>query len=264
LVVAVAALAVTAGCTGGTDPATATPGNNSTTPDGPALEPMAQLDGAELTDATSAAVESAGSYTSHTESVFSLNTSLRQSRTLTNTTTRVDLDARHGSRTTTQTVAVPTQATNSAVVYTDGNTSYRRVNTSQGVDYATQTGAGSQIVPVNTTAYGQNYTVLTDSFEYEANGTATVAGTTTVRYTSTNLTDTSYFVGNSNATISNATSTMYVDADNVVRRASLSYTIEGTGGSSQTDLTITLTDIGSTTVEEPDWLSDAQSTETAG
>lgn len=263
LVVVVAALAATAGCTGGNGPGTAT-ANNST--DGQTIEPMEQLNGSELTNATSAAAEDGGSYTVETDSYVLTNSSLGQSEGVTNTTTRVDFAADRGIRVSNQTSFGSPTGNGSIVVYTDGNTSYQRINSSRGVSYSVQTGTGFQIQPVNTTAYTQNYTGLTDAFEYEANGTTTVDGTTVVRYDSTNLTDASVFVGtNSNATVSNSSNTLYVDDDGVVRRVDLSYTVSSEAGSSRIDLTSTLTDVGSTSVEEPGWLDEAQNstTETA-
>lgn len=257
LVVAVAALAVLAGCTGGGGPSTATPTNNTT--DSPAndteLEPMEELNGSYLNNATTAAVEDGGSYTRNTSYYYEINTTLQQSSSWANTTQRAEFDANRGVRQTTNTVLSEPPVVSTSTIYTDENGSYARVNESQNISYNSQSG----LEVVNLTTYNQNYTFMTAAFEYEANGTETIDGTTTVRYTSTNLSDASYLGGGENVTVSNETSTLYVDADGVVRQAHVAYALEADRGTSETDLTITLTDIGSTTVEEPSWLSEATS-----
>jgi hypothetical protein len=259
LVVAVAALAVLAGCTGGNGPGTATPANNSTaTPaDGQSIEPVAELDASYLNNNTEAAVEDGGSYTSETAYYLYLNTTRGESESWANSTQRVDFESGQGAREAAQTFLGDQPTTTTQSVYTANGTTYQRLNNSLGVSYDLQTGDGGTVRPVNLTSFQGNYTFLTSSFAYEANGTETVDGTTTVRYSSTNLTDDSYFVSSEDATVSDASSTLYVD-DGVVRRASISYNVTATTGSSATDLTISLTDIGSTTVQEPDWVDDAR------
>lgn len=260
LVVAVAALAILAGCTGGNGPGTATPANNSTaTPaDGQSIEPVAELNASYLNNNTEAAVEDGGSYTSETAYYLYVNTTRGESESWTNSTQRVDFESDQGAREATQAFLGDQPTTTTQNVYTANGTTYQRLNSSLGMSYDVQTGDGGTVRPVNLTSFQQNYTFLTSSFAYEANGTETVDGTTTVRYSSTNLTDDSYFVSSEDATVSDASSTLYVDDDGVVRRASISYNVTATTGSSATDLTISLTDIGSTTVEEPDWIDDAR------
>lgn len=257
LVVAVAALAVLAGCTGGNGPGTATPANNSTD-NGGSLEPVEELNASYLNDNTEAAVQDGGSYTSETTFYQYLNSSRGESESWTNSTQRVEFDASQGARETTLTVLGDQSRISTQDVYTENDTTYQRLNSSLGVSYEVQSGANGTVQPVNTSSFSQNYTILTDSFAYEADGTATVDDTTTVRYSSTNLTDDRYFVSGENATISNASSTLYVDADGVVREATISYTIGSDGATSTTEVTFSLSDIGSTSVDEPGWVDEAR------
>lgn len=265
VIAGVAVLVGLAGCnTGGNGTPTATGTDDATTDTAP--EPLEEIDGEQLTNATAATIEEAGSYTLSQSGSFESSGPQGESSTDSNSTTRVDFEAERGIRETSQTFTNANQTRElETSVYTDGDTSYRQRNSSQGVQYASQTGDGtglSAIRTVNVTSFPQNYTAVTDGFEWEANGTETIDGTPTVRYTSTNVSDSSTFVGVENVTVRNASSTLYVDSDNVIRRASLEYTVEDNSTTYSIETTVTLTDIGSTTVEEPDWLSEAQATET--
>lgn len=275
LVVVVATLAVTAGCNSvGSGQATETPAANATptatdtaTPtDGPET-PESALNGSELHDETASAVEDAGSYTSTVDAVVVVNATSGESEITTNTTTQVDFDAGVGLRERAQTTASSTlDQTIRTDVYTDGNTSYRRQNSSRGVTYDNQTGTPEGLGsfrPVNVTSYDQStYALanLTDAFVWEENGTETVDGTTTTRYTITGVANAAPIVGQSEANITASSGSVYVDSDGAVRRVTLAYTLENeqAQATSTTELTFTLTDFGSTTVEEPDWLDQAR------
>lgn len=233
---------------------------------GGAPEPMDELDGAELNNATNAAVQEAGSYTTSTESEFVASGSEGETRSTARSTTKVDFENERGLRTSSQSISGPTiEQSSETVVYTDGDRSYRRQNSSRGVTYDNQEGEPSgfgDIRPVNVTGYNQNFTFLTEAFEFEPNGTATVDGTETRRYDSTNLTNSGAFSGPGDATVASASSTVYLGTNNAVRQITLEYTLESEGQTSRTSVTLTVTDLGSTTVEEPDWLDQAQGTET--
>lgn len=256
LVVMVALLIGLAGCN------TGSPGPD----EGGAPEPMEELDGEQLNNATGMAIQDAGSYTSTTESEFSATDADGETVSTATSTTRVDLENERGIRTANQTISGPrlNQASDT-VVYTDGNTSYRRQNSSQGVSYDNQVGEPSgfgDIRPVNVTGYNQNFTFLTDAFEFEANGTTTVDGTETRRYDSTELVDSDVFAGPNNATVTSASSTIYLGGNNAIRRIDLEYVLDTGDQTAETSVTLTVTDLGSTTIEEPGWLSEAQGTET--
>lgn len=259
VVVAVVTLIALAGCTGGNGPSTPTSTNDSTDN----LQPMDELDGAALTNNTVSAVENGGSYALRADAEFVANTSRGNSSTDTAITRRANFETDRGIRSINQTVSNPLRSgTSTAVVYTDSDTSYRLRNLSgQNATYDSQTGSGS-IRPVNVSSYDQSYidyTNITEGFNWEANGTATVGDTTTIRYSSTNVSDSNYLVQDSNSTLTNASADLYVDEDGVVRRTDLTFTIENGASSSSADISLVLTDIGSTTVEEPSWVAQAES-----
>lgn len=263
VVVAVVTLIALAGCTGGNGPSTPTSTNDSTD----TLQPMEELDGATLTNNTVSAVENGGSYSLRADAEFVANTSRGNSSTDTAITRRANFETDRGVRSINQTVSNPLRSgTSTAVVYTDSDSSYRLRNLSgQNVTYDSQTGTASgpgSIRPVNVSSYQQSYidyTNITGGFNWEANGTATVGDTTTIRYSSTNVSDSNYLVQNSNSTLTNASADLYVDEDGVVRRTDLTFTVENDGSTSSADISLVLTDIGSTTVEEPSWVAQAES-----
>jgi len=177
VIAGVALLVGLAGCnTGANGTPTATGTNDATTDTAP--EPLEEIDGEQLTNATAATIEEAGSYTLSQSGSFESSGPQGESSTDSNSTTRVDFEAERGIRETSQTFTNGNQTRElETSVYTDGDTSYRQRNSSQGVQYASQTGDGtglSAIRTVNVTSFPQNYTAVTDGFEWEANGTETI------------------------------------------------------------------------------------------
>jgi len=111
------------------------------------------------------------------------------------------------------------------------------------------------IYPVNVTTFRQNFTFVTDRFVWEANGTTTVDGGNASRYSLVAVTE-------SNATVTNASGTLVVD-DDVVRSLAIRTTVSD-GQTTNTFLTqFAYTDIGTTTVETPDWLPLARQSESS-
>lgn len=222
----------------------------------------ADLDGEELNDATAAAVEDAGSYT-YAQNIFSVSETQRgQSRTQITRTTQVDFEAGQGLRVSERAISSPQYNQNgTTTVYTENNTSYRERVTSEGTNYSTQegepTGFGG-IVPVNTTGFNQNLSFVSDGVVWEENTTTTVDGDTVTRYDLAGVEDTSMFTRGSDARLTDIGGTLYVDEDDVIRQVSIGYSVETDSGTSSTQVQFTLTDIGSTTVEEPEWTSDAE------
>jgi len=244
LTAAIALLVLAAGCAGSLD------GESETGYDANGSE----LDGATLTNQTTDAVESSGSYTLNSTARI---TGERQGQTVTSGTDearQIEFESDRGVRSTDRTLSSDrgTQSV-SAVVYTDGDTSYRRQNASGNVSYDVQeggySGAGST-TPVNTTDFDQNYTSFVDEFGWEHNGTDTVDGVTVTSYTTVQ--------NGTSAGIRNASGRMLIDSDGVIRELTLSYTFIDAGSPTTIELSIVLSDLGSTTVEEPDWVSDAQ------
>jgi len=280
LAVTVALLIVTAGCTGlsgdGAENSTATPTTNATvTPaaNGSADNQSAtsdnvttvDLDGQQLTSATADNIVSAGSYTAHSNTTAVSTGPQGVSQSISNGTVRVDFDARRGVRVGSQTIDRPTLVENrSTAVYTDGTTSYRRQNTSQGVTYDSQTGdyvESGDIVPVNVTSLNRNYTIFTNAFVWTENGTETVDGVTTTRYTIVGISNSGSFTGNEDTSVQNASGAMLVDSDDTVRQVSLEYSVTTDTGTVTITTTTRFTDIGSTTVSEPSWVSAARESE---
>ena len=288
LVVAVVLLVALAGCSGPSSSPTPTPPDAATATDGfgpdgppsptpgeasPTSEPDnvdrsvetnvsgADLDGPAVNSATIAAAETAGSYTlrSSTDTVV---TSQQRGRVVqrVNTTTRVDLAAERGLRRSNRTVVNPQTSRNpSAAVYTANDTSYRRIDGSRGVTYASQTGAASGpggIVPVNVSGLSQNNTFLFDGLVWEANGTTTVDGVTATQYTLAGIENASSFSEGSPATVTDIDGTLAI-TDDVLRRANLTVTSRTATSTSTLRLEFALTELGSTTVPEPDWLAQA-------
>lgn len=245
LLLSVALLTATAGCNLGGQSNTGASGNVS---------------GPQLNNATADAVESAGSYTFHRDTLIVTENGRE---TTVNTTTRVDFESEQGLREASQNISGRTLTPNvTQSVYTTGETTYQRQETLGNVTYDVQQGSGS-IDPVNVTAFSRNYTAFTTAFEFEANGTATVEGASTTRYSSVNLTDGSTLTGNPNATVVNASATLYVDDEGALRRAVIDYGIRVDGSTTRVQVTDTFSEFGSTTVTEPDWVEDARSANTS-
>jgi hypothetical protein len=227
----------------------------------------ADLDGAALNDATAAAVEAAGSYTLQSNTVFATRQSTGSSLTQTTTTTRVDLEANTGIRVSDQTVSSPRFEQNtSRVVYTEDNVSYQKLTSSRGSNYSSQEGEATGLGGINTvnvTGYSQNLRYLSDGLVWQDNGTETVDGVTTTRYTLAGLSNVTAFTGNTTATITDMSGTLLVDDDDVVRRTAISYTAETRRGTTTVQFRFDLVDVGSTTVEEPDWTSRAESSDSS-
>ena len=225
-------------------------------------ETGADIDGQALNAATAAAVEDAGSYTFTSDVLSSGQSERGRSRTRITTTTQADLDAGQGLRVTDQSVSSPQYNRNgTTTVYTEDNTSYRERVTREGTNYSTQEGGPTgfgDIVPINTTGFDQNLSFVSDGLIWEANTTTTVDGDTVTRYDLAGVEDTSVFTGRSDARLTDVGGTLYIDEDGVFRYVSVGYSLDAESGTTSTRLQLTLTDIGSTTVEEPDWTSTAE------
>lgn len=259
LTATVALLVATAGCS------SLTGGNGNGNGDGASGAGYdvagADLDGQTLTTATSDSVESAGSFTVETTSTFTANQSGQEQTSTSDSTLRVNLDDDRGIRNQTQTIDTGdgTQE-QSTVVYTDGTTSYRQQTAQGETSYDQQDGNPQSfggIQPVNTTAFAQNYTGIVDGFSWEQSGSSEVDGVAVTEYSLTGEPDKETLNLGENATIENASGTLYVDSDGAVRQADIAYTVTTAQGTTSIDATTTLTNVGSTTVEEPGWLSEA-------
>lgn len=221
----------------------------------------ADLDGAALNAATTAAVEDAGSYTLETTTYQTSETDQGESIRRLDTTVRVDLDADEGIRQSNSSFqSQPLTQNSSITVYTDGNMSYQERITGGETNYSAQEGEPTSvrggIRPVNTDSFTQNFTFVTSGVVWEENGTETIDGDSVTRYTLAGFEESN---GNSDATITDSTGTLLVDDSDAIRYIELGVTTQSDSGTSTVLLQYRLTDIGSTTVEEPDWLEQAQS-----
>ncbi|MFC6785460.1 hypothetical protein ACFQFH_05895 [Halobaculum halobium] len=107
-------------------------------------------------------------------------------------------------------------------------------------------------------------TELSSGFNFSANGTAQVDGEETYVYEANLTTLNESAVGPIGETLAEADSTeatiqVYVRADGLVKRVSYELVVEGFGDPTRLTLTSTYEDVGSTTVDEPSWLSEAES-----
>lgn len=231
---------------------------------GSELEPKSDIDGQQLSNATAQTIQDAGSYTRQTTTMARTNTSLSASQNQQNVTLRVDLASDRGIRSTNQSLTRGgTTQTASRSVYTDGNTSYRQTNFRGNTTYETQTGqprTRGGIRPVNVTRFDSGFAPIVDAVSWDPNGTETVSGTETIKYTATNVTDPRTLTGRSNVTLSNVSGALWLDQNDVVRKFEISYTLGADGETRTTSTELSITNIGSTTVTEPGWVSQARAT----
>jgi hypothetical protein len=217
-----------------------------------------ELDGQTITDTTTEAVEDAGSFTIETSSTVTTSQGGAEQTGL--STIQVDLDDDRGIRNQTQSYSTENQTQEQiSVVYTDGSTSYRKQTVQGETTYDQQEGPQQSftgIRPVNTTAFTQNYTSIVDGFSWEQDGSGEVDGVAVTEYSLTGEPDKDVLNLPENATVEDASGALYIDSDGVLRQADIAYTVTTERGTTSIDATTTLTDVGSTSVEEPGWLSE--------
>jgi hypothetical protein len=214
-----------------------------------------------LTTDTASAVKAAGSYTLYSTVQFNETGADSVTRSRLNTTLRVNLTTDRGVEQATRSTGRGNRSRAiRTTVYTADNTTFWRLNTGQATRYGSGTTAPetpATVSAVDTDNFTQNYTGLTGGFDWERNGTATVDDVTAARYTIDGVADTDVLRADSNQTLSNVTGTLFVDRNGAVRRSDLEYTIVGANSTATVSLSTTLTNVGSTTVVEPDWVMEA-------
>jgi hypothetical protein len=222
-----------------------------------------ELDGATLSDATAAAVQSAGSYTLNQSSSIVATQQGTEFTTEAELRTKVNFDAERGLREQQQRRSGGEQSREiTSTVYTDGNTSYRQQEGGGNTSYDMQEGGASGISginAVNVTGFNQNFTPIIDGLGWERTGSEEVDGVAVTRYDVTGIENESALGLGGSTTLTNVNGSMFVDGDGVTRQISLEYDAESGGSTSTLEVTITVSELGSTTVEEPDWVSKAQS-----
>ncbi len=241
-------LVALAGCSGA--PADASDGENDSS--------VAALDGGALANETATAVEKAGSYTIESRSQLASNDSIE----LRTQTVRVDVDAATGFRRSTSNTSRGTDWLNTTeAVYTEGAMSYEKEvrNDTFRENYTDYTATESQrpsIGAVEVSTFDHGFASAVDSFTWERTGETTFDGDTVVRYESTGFDRDGEFLSGA-GTVSNVSGTLLVDESGVIRRIAVSGTLVQDGTERTVSLSTTLTDIGSTTVEQPAWFSKA-------
>lgn len=239
----VAALVLTAGCSAG-----GFLGGGDDDGDDSGIEPYTEsggdLTGEMLNDSHTEAIESAGSYT--LESNVSLTG--EDSSLVQNASGQVDLENDRQ-----YVVQFASLFGNQTIYrYTADNTTYQRVEPESGeTQYDTTQGGQITSPAINTDNV--------DAFEWEQQGTETHEGVDVTRYEATGVANYSALptdAGEGN--VSDFSATLLVSADGVMHEYNVGYTQESSGSTQQVSLRYAASDVGSTTVEEPGWLDEAQ------
>jgi hypothetical protein len=249
--------------TAGDNSETGTAGDNSeigTAGDTPAPEPKSNLSYSQLYNATTQTIEDAGSYTSNMSRVQTGETGNSTTLVQTNTTRRVDFTADKGILITDESVETPQFSQNITIsAYTDENGSYSRQMVSDIPSYRTSTGSDrAGFRTVNISRAELNPLTVINAFEWEpTNGTEEVNGVSTLRYTSTNVTNPILVAGAPREDIANTQASVWLDGTDTVQKLTYSYTVQTDRQNETVESTFVLSDVGSTSVSEPGWVSEA-------
>ncbi|MFC5972377.1 hypothetical protein ACFPYI_13635 [Halomarina salina] len=112
---------------------------------------------------------------------------------------------------------------------------------------------GEQFVPLNATSS------LATATDWTRNGTTTQDGETLTRFVATgNETLADSVFASSGVTVTRYDATLLVTNDGTVRQSSFTLGVESGGQSATQRVDVRITDVGNTTVEEPDWLDEAR------
>ncbi|WP_135821170.1 DUF7537 family lipoprotein [Halostella litorea] len=241
----VAMLVLTAGCSAG---GLLGGGDGNGNGDSGSIEPYTdsgdELTGEMVNESHTSAIQSAGSYTLESNvSLTGADSSLVQ-----NAHGQVDLEndrqyavqfaSLFGNRTTYR--------------YTADNTTYQRIVPEDG-ETQYQTSEGGQIA--NPSINTDNV----DAFEWEQQGTETHEGVGVTRYEATGVANyTALPTSPAEENVSDVSATLLVSEDGVMHEYRVDYTQEGSGSTQEISLRYAVTDVGSTTVEEPGWLDEAR------
>ena len=216
------------------------------------------LDGETVDNASATVVESAGSYTLTTDVTSNSTRNDRAVQTAGTTTTRVDLDDERGIREQESTTTVGSQSRNTTVVvYTNETDTYGKQGTGEDATYGTAS-SGLPIRPVTVSGFDQNFASIVDGIEWSDGTEATVDGVAVTRYEASGVANASALLG-PGASAEDVSGSIAIDGDGLVREFSLTLSFSSNDVTTTTDVTVRITDVGSTTVEEPDWLAQAQS-----
>ena len=217
----------------------------------PYTESGDELDGENVSSDHAAAIEDAGSYT------FDVSFEAADGESSLSIDAHIEADMESGE-------AYSVQESNlfgnqTTYKYTSGDATYEktvREGDEENAQFASS--EESQVEPVNTTPSFEP--TLVDGLEWSQEGTEEHGDVGVTRYESSGVANVTALVGAGTdaENVTNVSATMLVDADGVVRQYDLTYTVEE--GDSETTVTyeVETSAVGSTGVEEPDWLDEAR------
>lgn len=220
-------------------------------------------------------LEAAGSFTTGTTVVLeSANRTAELERT-----TAVDLEGDRALQTDTiETSGAGMSGTFGSDTYTAGDETYTRLRAGTGNDTSVQYQHASApyddvgVTPVNTTA-AMNAELAENAaatVNWTQTGVVERNGTTVTRYEATGQENFTEFrdrtdlgpgetdLSELDAEISEIEATMFVDRDGVVRQFDVRFAGTAQGQDVTMSVTVTTTDVGETTVQEPGWLDEAR------
>lgn len=221
-----------------------------------------ELNGTVLENESAAAVESAGSYTSEERIHFEYPDDDNISYYEQITTKRVDLANETGIKEAeTESQTFGNTSNSSTVVYTDGDTSYQeRIDEMGEVSYSSSEDPYSFISGVNVTHYEESYENLVEGLAWENTGDEGFNGVGVTRYEVGGVDNKTKLFGE-NSTVESVSGTMLIDEQGLVHQLNFSTTYELDGETVSGEVNWTLSAVGETTVEEPDWLGKAKADE---
>jgi hypothetical protein len=145
--------------------------------------------------------------------------------------------------------------------YTDGDTTYERS------EFGNETQVSRSDRPVNVTSVRRGGQILSlfvsENVTYSEAGTETFDGDEVMAYEAEGvdaLSDELLDSTSENASITDFSATVLVDGDGVIRSYQLEYVVEQDGETQELSYVAEITDVGSTDVEEPAWVSQAGTT----
>mgnify|MGYP000067648145 CR=1 FL=1 len=148
-----------------------------------------------------------------------------------------------------------------STTYTDGDQHYQRTVLED------QTQVSAVDSGVNTSVVGPSSQYLTAfvsaNVTYERDGSTTFDGDDVARYTAEGLDALSEEMRNDvgeNTTLQSFSGSVLVDGDGVIRKVEVDIETERDGQAQTASITVEVTDVGSTDVEEPDWVSQVGTT----
>lgn len=266
---ALVAMVALAGCVGGlTDSGTPTPTSesNSSVPESTSSNSTSdsQPDYVNVTEfrvGTQSSLDASGSYTA---SVREITQSASQSNNLTvdqNATYLVDTDTNR-SLITSEVVSVDsTDSTErESIAYVDGEVIYNQFTNESGTYYSafdyTNVSLSPRSTP-NTNTLSDPLLIITLFDGWVEQESTSRDGVSVTRYTGTQIAESGEAASRVN--ITDGSADIYVDSEGMVRavEANFTYQTRISNNAVQTNVSYSLTNINSTTVEDPNWTSEA-------